>query len=70
MFMSDPAVLDSFFPGQRVCTSFGPGIVEAFSRIDSIVYVTLAKERAGLYLFRPEQVEPLEDQSGPGDSRE
>ena len=52
--------VDSFTLGQRVLTGFGPGIVSAISRIDSIIYVTLSKEPAGLYIMRPEQVEPFD----------
>jgi hypothetical protein len=55
-----PAILSSFTPGQRVRTSFGPGVVSAISYIDSILYVTLADEPEPLYLLRPEQVEPLD----------
>jgi len=51
--------LESFSPGQQVLTGFGIGTVYAINRIDSIIYVTLVKEPAGLYLFRPEQVEAL-----------
>lgn len=54
--------VDSFTLGQRVLTGFGPGIVSAISRIDSIIYVTLSKEPAGLYVLRPEQVEPFDDE--------
>lgn len=50
----------SFKPGQRVNTSFGPGTVSAFSKIDAIVYVTLGDKKAGLYLLRPEQVESVD----------
>ena len=46
-----------FYPGQRVQTSFGPGMVYAYSEIDSIVYVTLSGPKTGLYLLRPDQVE-------------
>jgi hypothetical protein len=52
--------LKSFWPGQKVRTNFGPGVVSAFSEIDLIVYVALSNHRSGLYLFRPEQVERLE----------
>lgn len=55
--------LESFSPGQQVLTGFGPGTVYSINRIDSIIYVTLAKEPAGLYLFRPEQVEALAGES-------
>lgn len=48
----------SFFPGEQVITSLGPGVVTAFSPIDSIVYVTLTNGKTGLYLFKPEQVRP------------
>ncbi len=53
----------SFSPGQKVRTSFGPGVVSAFSEIDLIVYVALSTRRSGLYLLRPEQVERLETES-------
>ena len=52
--------MGSFSPGQKVRTSFGPGVVSAFSEIDLIVYVALSNRRSGLYLLRPEQVERLE----------
>ena len=52
--------VESFIPGQRVLTGFGPGVVSAISYIDSIIYVTLSKEPAGLYIMRPEQVEPYD----------
>lgn len=58
---SVPLTGTPFLPGERVSTSFGPGVVSAYSPIDSIVYVTLSNGKAGLYLFRPEQVEPLEE---------
>ena len=50
-----------FHPGQKVNTSFGAGVVEAFSSIDSIVYVTLSNRKSGLYLLRPEQVEAADE---------
>jgi hypothetical protein len=53
------ANVEAFNLGQKVQTSFGPGIISAISRIDSIIYVTLSKKADGLYLFRPEQVEAL-----------
>jgi hypothetical protein len=53
------ASVEAFNLGQKVQTSFGPGIISAISRIDSIIYVTLSKKADGLYLFRPEQVEAL-----------
>ena len=53
------ASIETFNLGQKVQTSFGPGIISAISRIDSIIYVTLSKKADGLYLFRPEQVEAL-----------
>lgn len=53
------ASVETFNLGQKVQTSFGPGIVSAISHIDSIIYVTLSKKADGLYLFRPEQVEAL-----------
>jgi hypothetical protein len=52
--------IESFSPGQKVQTDFGPGVVSAISHIDSIIYVTLSKEPTGLYLFHPEQVELLD----------
>ena len=55
--------IESFGPGQKVQTDFGPGVVAAISHIDSIIYVTLSKEPTGLYLFRPEQVELLDGYS-------
>ena len=54
--------VESFTTGQRVLTGFGPGVVSAISRVDSIIYVTLSNEPAGLYLMRPEQVEPFDGQ--------
>lgn len=59
--------VESFTTGQRVLTGFGPGVVSAISRIDSIIYVTLSNEPAGLYLMRPEQVEPFDDQQAVND---
>jgi len=47
--------VESFVTGQKVLTGFGPGVVSAISRIDSIIYVTLSDEPAGLYIMRPEQ---------------
>jgi hypothetical protein len=52
--------IELFSVGQKVLTSFGPGVVSAISYIDSIIYVTLTYEHAGLYLFHPEQVAPME----------
>jgi hypothetical protein len=51
--------LEAFNLGQKVQTSFGPGIISAISRVDSIIYVILSRKADGLYLFRPEQVEAL-----------
>jgi hypothetical protein len=51
--------VEAFNLGQKVQTSFGPGIISAISRIDSIIYVILSRKADGLYLFRPEQVEAL-----------
>jgi hypothetical protein len=56
--------VESFSPGQKVQTDFGPGVVSAISHIDSIIYVTLSGEPTGLYLFRPEQVEPIDHPAG------
>jgi hypothetical protein len=55
-----PARVESFTLGQRVQTSFGPGIVSAISSVDAILYVTLSNEPEPLYLLRPEQVEPMD----------
>jgi len=63
VFSAHTEAMGSFSPGQKVRTSFGPGVVSAFSEIDSIVYVTLSERRSGLYLLRPEQVERLELES-------
>lgn len=52
--------VEAFSLGQKVQTSFGPGTISAISRIDSILYVTLLKSNASLYLFRPEQVEAVD----------
>lgn len=49
-----------FTPGQKVSTSFGPGVVSGFSEIDLLVYVAISNERNALYVLRPEQVERLE----------
>ena len=46
----------SLLPGQSVFTSFGPGVISAVNRIDSIVYVVMATGRRGLYLLRPEHI--------------
>jgi hypothetical protein len=51
--------IDSFTIGQRVLTGFGPGVISAIGYVDSIIYVTLDRESAGLYIFRPEQVEAI-----------
>lgn len=53
------STIEAFNLGQKVQTSFGPGVISAISRVDSIIYVTLLKKADGLYLFRPEQVEAL-----------
>jgi hypothetical protein len=53
------STVELFSRGQRVLTSFGPGVVSAISYVDSILYVTLSEEPEPLYLLRPEQVEPL-----------
>jgi len=49
-----------FTPGQKVSTSFGPGVVSGFSEIDLVVYVAISNDRNTLYVLRPEQVERLE----------
>jgi len=49
-----------FVPGQKVRTSFGPGVVSGFNEIDLVVYVALSSDRNALYVLRPEQVERLE----------
>ena len=54
--------IESFNPGQRVQTSFGLGIISAISHVDSIIYVMLSEQPAGLYLFRPDQVETLKNE--------
>jgi hypothetical protein len=51
--------IDSFSIGQEVLTGFGPGVISAIGYVDSIIYVTLAEEPAGLYIFRPQQVEVI-----------
>ena len=53
--------IDLFSIGQRVLTGFGPGVISAIGHVDSIIYVTLAKDPAGLYIFRPEQIEAVEE---------
>jgi hypothetical protein len=53
--------VESFTPGQRVRTSFGPGVISAISHIDSIIYVVLSDDSASLYLFHPEQVAALDE---------
>ena len=57
--------VESFTRGQRVQTSFGPGVVSAISYVDAILYVTLSDAPEPLYLLRPEQVELLERDSDP-----
>jgi hypothetical protein len=52
--------VEAFSLGQKVQTSFGFGIISAISHIDSILYVTLSKGTASLYIFRPEQVEAID----------
>jgi phage tail sheath protein FI len=52
--------VEAYRPGQKVQTSFGPGVISAISHIDSILYVTLSKDTASLYIFRPEQVEAVD----------
>ena len=49
--------VEAFSLGQKVQTSFGDGTVSAISHVDSVLYVTLSKDSASLYIFRPEQVE-------------
>ncbi len=51
--------IETFSLGQRVLTRFGPGIVSAINRIDSIIYVALSKAPSALYLLKPEQVRPV-----------
>ena len=63
LFSSTTSSVESFTPGQRVQTSFGPGVVSAISYVDAILYVTLSAEPDPLYLLRPEQVESLEADS-------
>jgi hypothetical protein len=58
---------ESFTTGQKVLTGFGPGVVSAISRVDSIIYVTLSKEPSGLYLMRPEQVEAFDGEQADND---
>jgi hypothetical protein len=60
--------VESFTTGQKVLTGFGPGVVSAISRIDSIIYVTLSNEPAGLYIMRPEQVEPFDGEKAFNDN--
>ncbi|HEU4390644.1 MAG TPA: hypothetical protein VFV34_22765 [Blastocatellia bacterium] len=50
--------VDSFTPGQRVLTSFGPGVVSGISHVDSIVYVAMYDRPTSLYVLRPDQIEP------------
>ena len=52
--------VEAFSLGQKVQTSFGSGTISAISQIDSVLYVTLSKDTASLYIFRPEQVEALD----------
>ena len=52
--------VEAFSIGQKVQTSFGSGIITAISYIDSILYITLSKDAASLYIFRPEQVEAID----------
>jgi hypothetical protein len=52
--------VEAFSLGQKVQTSFGYGTITAISQIDSILYVTLSKDAASLYIFRPEQVEAID----------
>ena len=52
--------VEAFSLGQKVQTSFGYGTITAISHIDSILYVTLSKDAASLYIFRPEQVEAID----------
>jgi hypothetical protein len=54
------ASIESLSPGQKVYTSFGPGVVSAVSYVDSIVYVSMTNNRSGLYILRPEQIEIVE----------
>jgi hypothetical protein len=51
--------VDAFNPGQRVQTRFGLGTISAVGHVDSILYVILSEQPAGLYLFRPDQVETI-----------
>ena len=60
LFSSTTTSVESFTRGQRVQTSFGPGVVSAISYVDAILYVTLSDAPEPLYLLRPEQVESLE----------
>ena len=60
---STTSSVESFTRGQRVQTSFGPGVVTAISYVDAILYVTLSNAPEPLYLLRPEQVESLEADS-------
>ena len=53
--------VEAFSLGQKVKTSFGPGIINAINRIDSILYVILSKDATSLYIFRPEQVEAVDN---------
>ncbi|HJQ68587.1 MAG TPA: hypothetical protein VKA70_06430 [Blastocatellia bacterium] len=60
--------VESFVTGQKVLTGFGPGVVSAISRVDSIIYVTLSNEPTGLYIMRPEQVEPFDGEQASDDN--
>jgi hypothetical protein len=51
--------IEAFNPGQRVQTSFGLGTISAVGHVDSILYVMLLEQPAGLYLFHPDQVEAI-----------
>jgi hypothetical protein len=54
--------VEAFSCGQKVKTSFGPGIINGISLIDSILYVILSKDATtSLYIFRPEQVEAVDN---------
>lgn len=55
------STIQSLSIGQRVLTGFGPGVISAIGYVDSIIYVTLAKDPAGLYIFRPEQIGTLDE---------
>ena len=57
-----PASIEAFTQGQRVQTSFGPGVVSAISYVDAIIYVTLSDQPEPLYVLRPEQAEPVDSE--------